>query len=102
MKRKQIYIEEGQEVRLKELAADRGVSEAVLVREALDAYLQANEFKGFERMEDSPLWGIVGLIDDPDAPTDGSINHDHYIYGTPKKYRILEDGRVERIPREER
>jgi len=41
-----------------------------------------------ERPEDHPLWGIIGIVDDPDAPTDGSINHDHYIYGVPRKYPI--------------
>jgi hypothetical protein len=97
MKRKQIYIEEDEEARLKELAARRGVAEAVVIREAVASYLAANEFKGFERMEDNPLWGLVGLIDDTTIPTDSSINHDHYIYGTPKKYRIRKDGTVERI-----
>ena len=97
MKRKQIYIEESQERELKERAQKRGVPEAVLIREALDVYLAEKPFPRFERPEDNPLWGIVGLIDDPNAPTDGSINHDHYIYGTPKKYRVLKDGVVERI-----
>lgn len=23
--------------------------------------------------------------DDPDAPTDGAAQHDHYLYGTPKR-----------------
>ena len=28
---------------------------------------------------------VIGLIDDPDLPTDGALNHDHYLYGLPKK-----------------
>jgi hypothetical protein len=97
MKRKQVYIEAEQEKRLKSLAKKRGVSEAVLVREALDAYLEVNDFKGFERIEDHPLWGLVGLATSEEGPTDGSVNHDHYIYGVPKKYRVNEDGSIERI-----
>ena len=25
------------------------------------------------------------LPDDPDAPTDGAAQHDHYLYGTPRR-----------------
>ena len=32
--------------------------------------------------EDDPIWQIVGA--GKSDVTDGSINHDHYIYGTPK------------------
>lgn len=97
MKRKQIYIEEEQDEQIKAIARQRGVAEAIVIREAVDAYLSASEYKGYDRMEDHPLWGIVGLIDDPNAPVDGSVNHDHYLYGGPKKYRINEDGSIERI-----
>ena len=35
-----------------------------------------------------PLMRLVkaleGLPSDPDAPTDGAAQHDHYLYGTPK------------------
>ena len=31
------------------------------------------------------LMKFAGCMDDQDLPTDGSINHDHYIYGTPKR-----------------
>ena len=97
MKRKQIYLTEEHDRCLKELAADRGVSEAALIREALDTFLQPKAFEGFDRMEDSPLWALVGLVDSPAGPTDGALNHDHYLYGGPKKYRILEEGGIERV-----
>lgn len=32
----------------------------------------------YERLKD-----VIGSIDD--LPADASINHDHYLYGTPKK-----------------
>jgi len=89
MKRKQIYIEETQERELKELAADRDVPEAVIVRSALDEYLKANRPRitppKLRSMKDHPLWKIVGIGKNPDAPTDGAVNHDYYLYGAPKK-----------------
>jgi hypothetical protein len=86
MKRKQIYIEADQERRLKELAQQRGVAEAVLIREAVEAYLgtRGEAMKGFSSMGDHPIWSIVGIGRSPDAPTDGAVNHDHYLYGAPK------------------
>lgn len=99
MKRKQIYLREDQERRLRQLAERRRTSEAALLREALDVFLAESGIPFVEKMEDHPLWGIVGLAGHSGGPTDGSINHDHYIYGTPKKYRIREDGTVEKIRR---
>ena len=36
-----------------------------------------------------PLAGLAdltdGFPDDPEAPSDGAENHDHYLYGTPKR-----------------
>ena len=34
----------------------------------------------FERMKE-----FIGCIEDSNLPTDGALNHDHYLYGTPKK-----------------
>lgn len=41
-----------------------------------------------------PIWEIITEISSqvPDEiwatlPTDGSVNHDHYLYGAPKKYK---------------
>jgi hypothetical protein len=31
------------------------------------------------------LLKFAGIMDDPSLPTDGSTQHDHYIYGTPKR-----------------
>jgi hypothetical protein len=85
MKRKQIYIAPEQEARLQRLAESRHVPVSLLIREAVAEYLVERETPHFERSEDNPLWGIVGLVDDPDAPTDGSLNVDHYLYGAPKR-----------------
>ena len=41
---------------------------------------------------DGPLPGLAALADwaeslphDPHSPTDGAAQHDHYLYGTPKR-----------------
>jgi len=96
MKRKQVYIEDEQEQGLKRLAKERGCSEAALIREAVGRLLTDRELPALNSMEEHPLWGIIGLVDDPDAPIDGSLNHDHYLYGGPKKYRITKTGKVVR------
>jgi hypothetical protein len=85
MKRKQIYIAQEQEEQLQRLAQQRSVPVSLLIREAVAEYLVEQETPHFERPEDNPLWGIVGLVDDPDVPTDASINLDHYLYGAPKR-----------------
>ena len=28
---------------------------------------------------------VIGAVDDPTLPTDGAVNHDHYLYGAPKQ-----------------
>jgi hypothetical protein len=30
-------------------------------------------------------WMIENAVDDPSLPTDGARQHDHYLYGTPKR-----------------
>lgn len=42
-----------------------------------------------EPMEERPLMDLVhvaeGVLDDPEWPTDGAAEHDHYLYGTAKR-----------------
>lgn len=53
------------------------------------------KLKPREVSEDNrPIWEIITEISSevPDElwatlPTDGSVNHDHYLYGAPKKYK---------------
>jgi hypothetical protein len=85
MERKQIYLPKEQEEALDYLAERRGVSVSHMIREAIAQYLvEVDETPILERVEDHPLWRIVGIIDSPDMPEDASINHDHYLYGAPK------------------
>ncbi len=85
MKRKQIYIEKDQDERLKRAAADRKVSEAEIIREAIDRYLDMKSPPVLESIEDHPIWKMVGAADEPGGVTDGSVNYKFYLYGAPRK-----------------
>lgn len=82
MRRKQILIDEPTDRALKRMAAQTGRSEGAVVREALKL-LVAREADG----AGDPLEGLIGLVDDADGPDDVAEEHDHYIYGAPKKAR---------------
>jgi hypothetical protein len=84
MRRKQLYIEDRQDAAMKRMAARRGVPEACLFREAIDAYL---EDAARAASSGNPLLEILGSVDDPDAPTDGSVDPDRAIYGVSKPNR---------------
>jgi len=81
MTRKQIYIEEKTDHALKDLALLRGVSEAVLVREALHSYLTGSSAHPTRKR--NPLYKLIGLCDE--GPRDGSESHDRYLYGAKRK-----------------
>jgi hypothetical protein len=86
MKRKQIYVDPQHEAELQRIASHRKVPVSHLIREAIAEYLvEHQEPTALERPEDHPLWGIMGIVDGPDTPTDGSVNLDHYLYGAPKR-----------------
>lgn len=77
MKRKQIYLDDEADRRLKTLAGLAGRSEASLIRDALDRYLDECESK--LPPEENPLRAMVGLVDE--GPPDGAQEHDRYLYG---------------------
>ena len=82
MKRKQIHIEPELEYRVKEAAAARGISESLFIREAIAAHLAYDANAGATDIE-NPLLGIIGI--GKSGITDGSVNHDYYLYGAPKE-----------------
>lgn len=83
MKRKQIYIDEGQEAEVRRVAGFRRVSEAAIIREAIARYLAAEQAARDELP--NPLLDLIGIIDDPDMPTDGSLNYKADLYGAPRR-----------------
>ena len=90
--RKQIHLDEAQDEAIRLLAGERGITQSVVFREALSMYIADSPWKMPRRTEDGPLWDIVGLRSDVDAPTDGSVNDDERPYGTPNgKHIRMED-----------
>lgn len=83
MIRKQVYIDDDLDQGLKSLAETTGQAEAVHVRAALRAYLDA-ERPPVNENED-PLLRLIGLVDDPEGPDDVAEQHDHYLYGVAKE-----------------
>lgn len=81
MRRKQLYLDEASDRALKRLSASTGRSEASHVREALQRYLA----DATGPVDDDPLAELIGLVNDPDGPSDQAVNHDHYLYGAPKR-----------------
>ena len=86
-----------EEARLLALAQARGLAPELLVREALDRVLaeepEASSLRSAEPESDSrPIWQIItdNMKDVPAEvmaamPADGASQHDHYIYGWPKR-----------------
>jgi hypothetical protein len=88
MERNQIYLEKEQKDQLKRVANERGVSMSSVIREAVAKYLAAApEPPLFERVEDHPIWKIIGIVgkeDGPDVPRDGSTTYKRDLYGGPR------------------
>lgn len=82
MVRKQLYIDDELDRRLKAIAARTGRSEADHVRAALRSYLSTAVVR--VDPEDDPLLELIGLAGEVDTPADVAVNHDHYLYGAPK------------------
>jgi hypothetical protein len=75
MIRKQIYLKPSQQKQLKNFARIRNLSEAEIIRLAIDSYLERNQLQG-----NNPLQQLVGLCKEP-APSDLAENHDQYLAG---------------------
>jgi hypothetical protein len=84
--RTQIYLEQAQHEALKQLAAEKSVSMAQLIREAVAAYLvqEASEQEEFdaESYLNDPIWNIIEVGDQFEGTgwSDAAENHDYYIY----------------------
>jgi len=74
MIRKQVYLAPEQQKLLKRLARKANVTEAEVVRRAIEDYARKEKV-----IDDDPLLELIGMV--KGGPPDGSINHDHYLYG---------------------
>ena len=75
--RTQIYLPKQLYQRLKRLAERRKVSQAAIVRDALEAHLK-QELPA-SAWENDPIWNIVGAFASREG--DLSVRHDDYLYG---------------------
>lgn len=81
MVRTQIYLSTAEHRFLQAEAARRGVPMAAVIRSFIDEKMSLPE----------EVWTQNPLLAPPadasfEGPEDGVINHDHYIYGTPKRH----------------
>ena len=76
MIRKQIYLEETIIEQIKEIADKENISQSELIRQSIKNYIKEKQSKG--EIED-PLLKLIGICSSD--ITDGSVNHDKYIYG---------------------
>lgn len=80
LKRKQIYLDTASDNILKKLAKETGLSEAEHIRRAVKSYVeQCNRTRAGSASD--PLLDLIGICDDTDAPQDGALHHDRYLYG---------------------
>jgi len=82
-----------EEARLIAAAQAKGLSTDALVREALDRILaEVPEVPPEQTRESRPIWEVIldNMKDVPPEefaklPKDGASEHDHYLYGHPKR-----------------
>lgn len=73
MVRKQIYLKREQEKQIKKIARLRNVSEAEIIRTAVDSFIARNKPK-----EINPLFELIGMCKG-ESPADLAENHDRYL-----------------------
>ncbi len=81
-----------EEAKLIAVAQAKGVSTDAIVREALDKILASAPDPPEPKLESAPIWELIleNMKDVPSAefaklPKDGASEHDHYLYGHPKR-----------------
>ena len=95
MVRTQIYLPPKVHAELKRRAGKHGLTLALQIREALEEYLRRanSDDDELEPLDLGNLFEIVGKYGKSNI-TDGSINHDKYIYGDPHGEKALERERL--------
>ncbi len=82
MIRKQIYLEEITAEQIKKIADKKNISQSEFIRQSIKRFIREEQSKGEVK---DPLLKLMGIIDSD--ITDGSTNHDEYIYGVGKNDR---------------
>lgn len=82
----QMFMDKNQKAALERLQHDSGTSVAELVRRAVNNFLSEYKKKKEAPVEDETirkLLSVAGIC--KGGPPDLADNHDHYLYGFPKK-----------------
>lgn len=94
MVRTQLYLPSTTYSQLKKIAKQEGKTFAELARDALQSIAHGTYQQAYKKANKSDsvfdlntMFEEIEALSDPNDPgiTDGSINHDHYLYGAPKK-----------------
>lgn len=101
MVRTQVYLPRGVYDQLQRRAERQGLTLALQIREALEGYLLRGnaEEDEMEPLDLGNLFEITGKFGSSGL-SDGSVNHDKYIYGDPHGEKALERERLRASPRE--
>lgn len=85
MVRTQVYLPRAIYNKLQERALKREMTLALQIRAALEDYLDRVESEDDDGIlhADDPIFKMIGMFES-DAD-DASVNHDHYLYGAPKR-----------------
>lgn len=84
MVRTQVYLPRDIYQRLRRRAANQALTLAVQIRTALEDYLERMDAKDEPILRaDDPIFQMIGMFSSEEG--DLSVNHDHYLYGAPKR-----------------
>lgn len=88
MVRTQVYLPREMYDRLQKRAGKYDLTLAVQIRQALEDYLERMEAQADDGIlhADDPIFQMIGMFDS--GLGDLSVNHDHYLYGFPKREEI--------------
>ena len=88
MVRTQVYLPRNMYDKLQARAARQGLTLAVQIREALEDYIGHVEAEADDGIlhADDPIFQMIGMFDS--GLGDLSVNHDHYLYGAPKREEL--------------
>jgi hypothetical protein len=84
MVRTQVYLPRAMYDRLQKRAGKHELTLALQIREALAEYLERSDAAEEPILRaDDPIFELIGMASSKEG--DLSVNHDHYLYGWPKR-----------------
>jgi len=94
MVRTQIYLNKNEYEFVQREASRRAEPMAAVIRNFIDEKMELPD----EAWTNNPMFKPWPADPDNDSPEDAAINHDHYLYGGPKKWIKVKDKYIEAPP----